>query len=76
MLKYSPLCFMCLGLILMPQKILCVGCSAILYEGFELESPQEIIAGKNGRCPSCGRRLEFLSNTIKIMPLNNAEISE
>jgi hypothetical protein len=42
----------------------------ILYEGFELESPLEIVAGRNGICPKCGKALEFAPDAIKITPLS------
>jgi len=52
----------------MPQKILCTGCNTILYDGFELESPLEIIQRNNGVCPKCGRKLGFDPDAIRIIP--------
>jgi RNase P subunit RPR2 len=52
----------------MPQRILCPGCNASLYDGFELESPIEIIQRNNGTCPKCGRKLSFDPDSIKIVP--------
>ena len=54
----------------MPQRILCRECSAVLYEGFELESPLDVIAGKDGFCPECGRKLEFTPDAIRITPVS------
>ena len=56
----------------MPQKILCTGCNTILYDGFELESPLEIIQRNNGVCPKCGRKLGFDPDAIKIIPTSEA----
>jgi len=56
----------------MPQKILCNGCNTTLYDGFELESPLEIVQRNNGTCPKCGRKLGFDPDTIKIVPMDQA----
>jgi hypothetical protein len=56
----------------MPQKILCTTCNTILYEGFELESPFEILVGENGVCPSCGKKLKFIPDAIRISSLKKA----
>jgi len=53
----------------MPQKILCTSCNASLYDGFELESPLEIVQRNGGVCPKCGRKLSFDPDTIKIIPV-------
>ena len=31
----------------------------ILYEGLKIRMPQEVVADVGGRCPSCGRELEW-----------------
>ncbi len=41
-----------------PLCVLCEDCSALLYEGTKLISPQEIIERYNGRCPECNKRLQ------------------
>jgi DNA-directed RNA polymerase subunit RPC12/RpoP len=53
----------------MPQKILCTSCNTPLYDGFELESPLEIIQRNGGACPKCGRKLTFDPDAIKIIPV-------
>jgi hypothetical protein len=58
----------------MPQKILCTGCNTVLYDGFELESPLEILQRNNGVCPKCGRRLGFNPDTIKIVPMSEIKV--
>ena len=53
---------------MLPQKIVCGDCGAILYNGLELETPIEIIQRHNGLCPQCKKRLEFESEKLKIAP--------
>jgi ribosomal protein S27AE len=43
----------------MPQRILCEKCGAILYEGMELTPPDEIVQRYDGKCPKCGNKLSF-----------------
>jgi hypothetical protein len=52
----------------MPQKIFCQECGSVLYNGFELETPTEIIQRHNGICPQCKRRLDFETEKVKIIP--------
>jgi DNA-directed RNA polymerase subunit RPC12/RpoP len=52
----------------MPQRILCSECGEVLYEGELLKSPQDIIKKYEGKCPSCGKRLEFDTEQVKIRP--------
>jgi len=56
-----------LGLI-MPQKIFCVECGSVLYHGLELETPTEIIQRHNGTCPQCKRKLDFVTEKVRIAP--------
>jgi len=53
----------------LPQRIACGNCGAILYSGLELESPMEIMQRYNGICPKCRKRLNFDTETIKIIPV-------
>ena len=53
----------------MPQRITCGNCGSVLYTGIELESPTEIIQRYNGICPKCRKRLNFDTETIKIIPV-------
>jgi len=53
----------------LPQRITCGNCGAILHSGIELESPTEIIQRYNGICPKCRKRLNFDTETIKIIPV-------
>jgi len=52
----------------MPQRVLCKECGAILYEGIELKTPDEVIQANNGKCPKCGRKLSLIPHKIEILP--------
>ena len=52
----------------MPQKITCSECGHVLYEGDILKSPQDIIKKYEGKCPKCGRRLDYSTNSVAIYP--------
>jgi len=53
----------------LPQRITCGSCGVVLYSGIELESPTEIMQRYNGICPKCRKRLNFDTETIKIIPV-------
>ncbi|RJS84362.1 hypothetical protein CW702_02570 [Candidatus Bathyarchaeota archaeon] len=55
----------------MPQRVLCKGCGAILYEGMELKTPDEIIQAHNGKCPNCGRKLSLIPEKIEVYSARN-----
>ncbi len=50
----------------MPQRVLCKECGAVLYEGAELRTPDEIIQAHNGKCPKCGRKLSLIPHKIEV----------
>jgi len=52
----------------LPQKVNCDKCGAVLYEGEELKSPEEIIQMHNGRCPKCGRELSLTPIKVEVKP--------
>jgi transcription initiation factor IIE alpha subunit len=52
----------------MPQKITCSECGQVLYEGDILKSPQDIIKKYDGKCPKCGRKLDYSTNSVAIYP--------
>jgi ribosomal protein S27AE len=54
--------------ITVPQRIICSNCGFLLYSGFELKPPEEIIQQKNGVCPNCGKKLNFEPENMKIIP--------
>ena len=51
---------------LMPQRIICSKCGDVLYEGDLLKSVQDVIKKFEGRCPSCGKELDFEVDKIYI----------
>jgi RNase P subunit RPR2 len=54
----------------MPQRIICSGCSYVLYEGSVFSPPVEVIQQYNCTCPNCGRKLSFLPLNIDVKPVN------
>ena len=50
----------------MTQRTWCSECDYLLYEGDVLKGPSDIIEKYNGRCPSCNKKLEFTSDSVKI----------
>jgi phage FluMu protein Com len=54
----------------MPQKIICKECGEVLYEGELLKSPQDVIKKFEGRCPNCGKDLNFATDAVKVQPCN------
>ena len=54
----------------MPQRVICHGCSHILYEGNELKPPDEVIALNGGKCPKCNRKLSLLPIDVEVKPVN------
>jgi ribosomal protein S27AE len=53
----------------LPQRILCGKCGAILYEGMELTPPDEVIQRFDGKCPQCGKKLSFNPINVEIKRL-------
>jgi hypothetical protein len=50
----------------MPQRIICSKCGDVLYEGDLLKSVQDVIKKFEGRCPNCGKELDFEVDKIFI----------
>lgn len=55
----------------MPQQVLCKECGAVLYEGVDLKTPDEVIQANNGKCPNCGRKLSIIPHRIEVHPVRN-----
>gem|GEM_PF-1002168 len=53
----------------MPQQVLCDGCGEVLYQGYEIRSPEEIYEMYSGKCPKCGRKLSLMPQKIDVLPL-------
>jgi len=54
----------------MPQRIICSGCSYVLYEGSDFGPPAEFVRKCGGVCPKCGRILSFLPLSIDVKSVN------
>ena len=52
----------------LPERVFCDACGAILYDGPELESPIEIIQRYNGICPKCQKALSYEVDRVGIVP--------
>ena len=50
----------------MPQRILCSGCGCVLYNGEVLKCPQDVVKKYEGKCPECGKRLDFTLESVII----------
>lgn len=58
----------------MPQQVNCHGCGAILYEGEELKSPEEILQMHEGKCPECGEKLGLTPENIEVKPAKDGPV--
>jgi DNA-directed RNA polymerase subunit RPC12/RpoP len=54
------------GCEILPQKVICEKCGAVLYEGLELKPPDEIIQTNNGKCPKCGKKISFVPKKVLV----------
>ncbi|MEM1586754.1 MAG: hypothetical protein QXX99_00110 [Candidatus Bathyarchaeia archaeon] len=54
----------------MPQRVFCGGCGEILYQGYDIKSPEEIYEMHNGRCPKCGKKLLLMPQKIEVLPVS------
>jgi len=52
----------------LPQLVLCRDCGAILYQGEDIKTPDEVIEMHNGKCPKCGRTLSIIPHKIEVKP--------
>jgi len=60
----------------LPQRVNCHGCGAILYEGKELKSPEEILQIHGGKCPKCGRTLSLIPKKIEVKTAPNMNLEK
>jgi len=59
-----------------PQRVSCDRCGAILYEGEELKSPEEILQMHDGKCPKCGRNLSLTPKKIEVKASPNKSFNK
>ncbi len=50
----------------MPIEIVCDSCGAVLYTGFDLKSPKEVIRGTENKCRSCGKVLSPSDFSVEV----------
>jgi len=60
----------------LPQRVNCDGCGAVLYEGEDLKSPEEILQMHNGKCPNCGRTLSLTPKKIEVKASSNSSFEK
>ena len=60
----------------LPQRVNCDGCGAVLYEGEELKSPEEILQMYDGRCPQCGRTLSLTPKKIEVKAASESSVDK
>ena len=53
---------------MVPLRVICQKCGAVLYEGAELKTPYEIIESYDGKCPTCGKKLSFVPKNVEVKP--------
>jgi RNase P subunit RPR2 len=50
-----------------PERVFCDACGAILYDGPELESPSDVIRRYYGACPKCQKSLSYEADRVRIL---------
>jgi RNase P subunit RPR2 len=50
----------------MPIEIICHSCGAVLYSGFDLKSPKEVVRATDNKCKACGHELSINDFSIEI----------
>jgi len=60
----------------LPQRVNCDRCGAVLYEGEELKSPEEILQMHDGKCPQCGRELSLTPKKIEVKAASNSSFEK
>ncbi len=50
----------------MPLEIVCAGCGKVLYTGFDLKSPKDVVRANENKCSGCANILSPADFTIEI----------
>ncbi|MHB1868970.1 MAG: hypothetical protein ACYCPP_08500 [Nitrososphaerales archaeon] len=50
----------------MPLEITCASCGAILYSGFDLKPPKDVIRSNGDKCKGCGKTLMISDFGIEV----------
>ena len=61
---------------ILPQRVDCDKCGAVLYEGEELKSPEDILQMYDGKCPKCGRNLSLTPKKIEVKAASDSSIEK
>jgi len=49
-----------------PLEIACNSCRAVLYSGYELKPPKEVIRANDNKCKTCGASLSNVDFIIEV----------
>jgi len=55
---------------MVPQRVICHKCGAVLYDSIELKPPDEIIQSYDGKCPTCGKKLSYIPKNFEVKPVD------
>ncbi|MEM4312243.1 MAG: hypothetical protein QXX95_07635 [Nitrososphaerales archaeon] len=50
----------------MPFEIICSKCGTVLYLGFDLKSPRDVLKATNNKCKGCGANLNYLDFKVEV----------
>jgi predicted RNA-binding Zn-ribbon protein involved in translation (DUF1610 family) len=53
----------------MPLEIVCSSCGKVLYTGFELRSPKDVIRASENKCSACGKSLSPSEFTVEVLKI-------
>lgn len=51
----------------MPLEVVCANCGMVLYSGFDLKSPKEVIKSNQNKCKSCGKTLSTHEYSVEVV---------
>jgi hypothetical protein len=46
----------------------CAKCDEVLYTGYDIVEPREVLEAVGGKCPRCGRTLSLMPERVEVMP--------
>lgn len=50
----------------LPLEIICRSCGEVLYSGFDLRSPKDVIRATGNKCKACGQRVSVSDFTVEV----------
>jgi hypothetical protein len=51
----------------MTLEVLCGGCGKVLYSGYDLRSPKEVVRASGGKCTGCGKPIIPSDFTLEVL---------